>query len=128
MKAEIHTSAIGVALYRIKCNGSLHGRWTVANTKEDPHGSSDGEMGIEIATPLKREKKSLAGLYKVDIYLNDKNIFSGKLRIESLQKDSYQLFWMKDSVVLYKGYGVRRKRTLAANYWKIDQKKHTPES
>lgn len=116
---DIKTPDIGVALYRIKCNGSLHGKWTVANAKENPEGSSTGKLGIEIATPQTPKQKGLEGKYDVNIFFDNRNIFSGDLVLKKLTDNSYEMSWIQDDIVMYKGYGVRRRRNLAANYWKL---------
>ncbi len=113
----MQTTAIGVSLYKIKRNGSLHGKWTVASDKAHPPGTSDGTLGIEIATPLKQNRKSLAGKYEVIICKNDKEIFSGHLIIKELKENAYKMSWMKGKTTMYTGYGVKRRRNLAANYW-----------
>ena len=116
----MNTTAIGVVLYRIKLNGCLVGKWSVASDKNDPPGTSTGELGTEIATPTEGKTKKMEGTYQVAIYLNEENIFpDGTLEIKKLEKNSYQLNWVQDGVTKYTGYGVKRKRYLAANYWAV---------
>ncbi len=117
----METTAIGVALYRIKLNGCLVGKWSVAVDTSESLITSTGDLGTEIASPIDvKKKKTLEGTYDVVITSGGENIFpDGTLEIKAIKKNSYQLNWKQNGVTIYTGYGVRRRRNLAANYWKV---------
>ncbi len=116
---EKEKTVIGVALYRIKLNGRLVGKWSYAFGKPDSPLTSTGVLGTEKASPVEPENKTLEGIYNVVISEGENKPLKGKLEIRKIQKNSYQLTWIMDNATKYSGYGVRRGRYLAADYWAV---------
>lgn len=87
----------GVALYKIKKNGTLEGRWS--------YSEADGTVGTEMAIGGIRDR--LEGDYKVEGTDpgNPDSTYNGLLRINKVD-DIYQVSWsIEDQVVL--GVGLR---------------------